>query len=84
MVNLRSAHVSVIEKDTGRSVICDVSDFPYTLIWSAPKKPLHFICIEPWYGRADAADFDGNLQKRAWQNELEPGKIFEKAYTIAF
>ena len=48
MVNLRSAHVSVIEKDTGRSVICDVSDFPYTLIWSAPKKPLHFICIEPW------------------------------------
>lgn len=30
MVNLRSAHVSVIEKDTGRSVICDVSDFPYT------------------------------------------------------
>ena len=37
MVNLRSAHVSVIEKDTGRSVICDVSDFPYTLIWSAPK-----------------------------------------------
>ena len=24
MVNLRSAHVSVIEKDTGRSVICDV------------------------------------------------------------
>ena len=49
MVNLRSAHVSVIEKDTGRSVICDVSDFPYTLIWSAPKKPLHFICIEPWH-----------------------------------
>ena len=31
MVNLRSAHVSVIEKDTGRSVICDVSDFLYTL-----------------------------------------------------
>ena len=49
MVNLRSGHVSVIEKDTGRSVICDVSDFPYTLIWSAAKKPLHFICIEPWH-----------------------------------
>jgi len=47
-------------------------------------KKVPFICIEPWYGRADAADFDGNLQKRAWQNELEPGKIFEKAYTIAF
>ena len=32
MVNLRSGHVSVIEKDTGRSVICDVSDFPLSLI----------------------------------------------------
>ena len=46
--------------------------------------PVPFICIEPWYGRADAADFDGNLQKRAWQNELEPGKVFGKVYTIAF
>ena len=49
MVNLRTAHVSIVEKDTGRSVICDVSAFPYTLIWSANKKPLHFVCIEPWH-----------------------------------
>ena len=33
-----AAMSSVIEKDTGRSVICDVSDFPYTLIWSAANK----------------------------------------------
>ena len=50
MVNLRTSHVSIVEKDTGRSVICDVSDFPYTLIWSAAKKPLHFVCIEPSLG----------------------------------
>lgn len=49
MVNLKTAHVSVVEKDTGRSVICNVEGYPYVLIWSAAKKPLHFICIEPWH-----------------------------------
>ena len=49
MVNLKTAHVSVVEKDTGRSVICNVEGYPTCSIWSAAKKPLHFICIEPWH-----------------------------------
>ena len=49
MVNLRSQHVSLVEKDTGRSVICNVEGYPYVLIWSAAKKPLQFLCIEPWH-----------------------------------
>ena len=49
MVNLRTKHVSLVEKDTGRSVICNVEGYPYVLIWSMAKKPLHFLCIEPWH-----------------------------------
>ena len=75
---------AVMRSQFGQTAVTVTFDAPVFGLWSPGGKKVPFICIEPWYGRADAADFDGNLQKRAWQNELEPGKIFEKAYTIAF
>ena len=48
MTNLRSSTLGIYEKDTGRAVICDISQFPYTLIWSKPGMP-RFLCIEPWH-----------------------------------
>lgn len=48
MVNLRSQTLGIYEKDTGRGVVCDISEFPYTLIWSKPGVP-KFVCIEPWH-----------------------------------
>lgn len=36
------------EKNSERKIICDISEYPYTLLWSAPTKPMRFICIEPW------------------------------------
>ena len=47
MLNLRSQTLGLYEKDTGRAVICDISQFPYTLLWSKAGKP-HFVFIEPW------------------------------------
>lgn len=48
MTNLRSKTLGIYEKGTGRAVICDISQFPYTLIWSKPGMP-RFLCIEPWH-----------------------------------
>lgn len=48
MTNLRSSTLGIYEKDTDRAVICDISGFPYTLIWSKPGLP-RFVCIEPWH-----------------------------------
>ena len=48
MVNLNSSAIGVYEKDTGRGVVCDIRDFPYTLLWSKPGMP-KFVCIEPWH-----------------------------------
>ena len=84
MVNLRSQHVSVIEKDTGRSVICDVSDFPYTLIWSAAKKPLHFICIEPWHSLPAAETDPQQWSQRAAAACLAPGESWETTLSTTF
>lgn len=45
MVNLRSHKLGIYEKGTGRAVVCDISEFPYTLIWSMPGGEPKFVCI---------------------------------------
>lgn len=57
-------------------------DAPLFGLWSPAGKNAPFICIEPWYGRCDATDFDGTLEDREWGNVLEPGQVFEASYTI--
>lgn len=51
-------------------------------LWSPAKKNAPFVCIEPWYGRSDACDFNGNLEEREYGNSLEAGQIFTSDYTI--
>ncbi len=48
MAGLRTKTVGIYEKDTGRHIVCNVEGYPYSLIWSAPAKPVRFVCIEPW------------------------------------
>lgn len=59
-------------------------DAPLVGVWSPVKRPEHapFICIEPWYGRADRAVFTGSLEEREWANTLPAGGTFRGGYTI--
>ena len=49
MTNLVSGTLGIYEKDTGRAVVCDIREFPYTLLWSMPGFEPRFVCIEPWH-----------------------------------
>lgn len=51
-------------------------------IWSPTKKNAPFVCIEPWYGRCDSADFDGDITEREWGNSLSVGENWYKEYEI--
>lgn len=62
--------------------LCVTSELPLTGIWSPAKKAAPFVCIEPWCGRCDAVDFDGELKDREYGNVLEPGEEFEARYEI--
>lgn len=55
---------------------------PLVGIWSPPKKNAPFLCIEPWYGRADKRGFTGELSEREWGNSLQSGESFEVSYSI--
>ncbi|MGB4659057.1 MAG: aldose 1-epimerase family protein [Mobilitalea sp.] len=57
-------------------------DAPLFGLWSPAKMNAPFVCIEPWYGRCDASDFNDTLENREWGNSLEVGKQFSESYTI--
>ncbi len=53
---------------------------PLAGIWSPPGKNAPFLCIEPWYGRADKEGFTGDISEREWNNTLTPGATFAVSY----
>lgn len=57
-------------------------DAPLFGLWTPAHKKAPFLCIEPWYGRCDRAEFDGTLESREWGNHIAPGDVFEASYTI--
>lgn len=55
---------------------------PAVGIWTPHGKNAPFICIEPWYGVADVAEFEGDIRDRYLMNQLLPGASFMAQYTI--
>lgn len=57
-------------------------DAPLVGIWSPYKDNCPFVCIEPWYGRCDSKDFEGNLEDRKWQQKLDMNECKKFEYEI--
>lgn len=76
------AHSVALVKPDGKAYLTVTFDAPLFGIWSPPKKHAPFICIEPWYGRCDRTDFDGDWKEREWGQVLEPGGTFQAEYKI--
>jgi galactose mutarotase-like enzyme len=58
-------------------------DAPLCGLWSA-SADCPFVCIEPWYGRCDAVDYDGDLSHREWEQCLKAGETFTASFTMEF
>lgn len=73
--------VSLATKE-GKNYITVSFDAPMLGIWSPVGKKAPFVCIEPWYGRCDRADFMGTLTEREYGNIISPSEIFDRHYVI--
>ncbi|MEE3468138.1 MAG: aldose 1-epimerase family protein, partial [Eubacterium sp.] len=79
----QAQRVSILDKDKKPYVTVEFNT-PLFGIWSPEKKNAPFLCIEPWYGRADADDFNGDLSERRYGNSLQMGVSFHADYRIIF
>ncbi len=68
--------------DNNKKYLAVKFEAPLFGIWSPAKKNAPFVCIEPWYGRCDAENFDGDITEREWGNSLAAGKKWYKEYEI--
>lgn len=55
---------------------------PLVGLWSPPRKNAPFVCIEPWYGRADDMNYKGDFEEKPYMNRLAPKDIFKASYEI--
>ena len=83
MVNLKSAALGIYEKGTGRAVVCNIADFPYTLIWSKPGMP-QFVCIEPWHSLPSAEGSSILWEKKPAAAILDPGEAWSCTLSTSF
>ncbi len=84
MSQLSAKTISLVEKDSGRSVTLDVQGFPYVLIWSVGKQPIPFLCIEPWHSLPDAENASGNWTDKPCAAVLQPGECWETRLPMSF
>lgn len=84
MAGLRTGTIGICEKDTGRNITCKVEGYPYSLIWSAPAKPVRFVCIEPWHSLPAAVTDPQDWEQRAAAACLAPGESWQTTLSTTF
>lgn len=83
MVNLRSETLGIYEVGTGRGVVCNIAQFPYTLIWSKPGVP-KFVCIEPWHSLPSPQGGSRNWNEKPAAAILNPGESWSATLSTSF
>lgn len=78
--NSEVSEISLIDND--KKYLTVKFDAKVFGIWSPTKKNAPFICIEPWYGRCDAEDYESDITEREWSNSLDAGETWYKEYEI--
>lgn len=74
-------HVELLDASDAPLVTLDFKT-PAVGIWTPAGKHAPFICIEPWYGISDWAEFKGLFEDKYLMNRLLPGASFMSEYTI--
>jgi len=77
---LRSKGIALRNTKNDRSVYFSRENFPYFGIWAA--KDANFVCLEPWYGIADAVSHTGLLEEKEGIQGLEPGARWVRSWSI--
>ena len=75
------SEVSLV-KPSGEKYVTVRFDMPLLAVWSKERADAPFVCLEPWCGRCDRMDFNGNLADREYNTVLEAGEVFNNVYSI--
>lgn len=77
---LESNWIALQSRKSGKGVKLHSPGWPYYGIWA--KTNGDFVCLEPWYGRADDTGTDGDWTKKPGIVKLEGGATWSAHYEV--
>lgn len=77
---LTSDWIALKSRKSGKGVKLHSPGWPYYGIWA--KTNGDFVCLEPWYGRADDSDTTGEWTKKPGILKLEAGATWSAHYEV--
>lgn len=69
--------------DMSPYVTVNCKGFPLLGIWTSPDGG-NYICLEPWYGRADDEGFEGTIDEKIAVEHLAAGQVKQITYSMEF
>lgn len=75
--------VRIARPDKTPYVTVNCAGFPLLGIWTSPDGG-NYICLEPWYGRADDEGFEGTIDEKIGVLKLAPGGVEKITYSMEF
>ena len=79
---LKTKKVTLKNRNTNRQIIVYFDDADILCIWTVDKAG--YLCIEPWNGAPDFIDTDGDITKKAYIIDIDPGVTDTKKHIIEF
>lgn len=79
--NMNKNEISIRSKKMDKYVTVQFDGFPYVGLWSKPEGA-PFVCIEPWYGIADAIGESVELKEKQGIQQLAENEFFNSSYHI--
>ena len=75
--------VRIARPDKTPYVTVNCKGFPLLGIWTNPTGG-NYICLEPWFGRADDEGFTGTIDEKIGVRKLAAGKVDQITYAMEF
>jgi galactose mutarotase-like enzyme len=77
---VRSSWVALVHTTRGERLRLHLGGAPQLGLWARPGAP--YVCIEPWWGRDDAADAPSALLHKPQLQQLAPGVTFRRVLRL--
>lgn len=74
--------VGLLDKDGKEYMRLESENCPVWGIWSMRPDEAPYVCIEPWWGICDSADYQGTLEERPYTNHVEAGEVWQEGFRI--
>ncbi|MBQ9615667.1 MAG: aldose 1-epimerase family protein [Selenomonadaceae bacterium] len=80
---LKSDAVTIKSRKSSKSLTVKAPGFTHWGFWAPERGGSPFVCIEPWFGHADFADFTGEFSEKEGNQMLATNETFQAEYVIA-